>query len=162
MQRLQSKFPAEFDRTSSHKFRASDDVQYAFAYFWFMMEDTARMEAEEFCARNADTDLNGIVTDNEMRTLVSVLKGGQGVVAMDLKKMHDLALNCSIEWNAAAKVSRDSREERVRKLRRGKVVADDDDDHDDDNDVVDADVDPVWRIVRRGGKMLNATCVHDP
>ena len=51
MQHLQAKFPDEFDRTSSHKFRASDDVQYAFAYFWFLMEDTAAFDAQEFCRR---------------------------------------------------------------------------------------------------------------
>jgi UDP-N-acetylglucosamine-lysosomal-enzyme len=51
MQRLQSKFPDDFHRTSSHKFRASDDVQYAFAYFWFLMEDTAEFTGEEFCRR---------------------------------------------------------------------------------------------------------------
>ena len=86
-----------------------------------------------------------------MRNLISVLRGGQGVVAMELKKMHDLALNCSIEWNKAAAAS-DGSSDRVRKLRQGKVVADDDDD-----DVVDVDVDPLWRMIRRDGKLLNAT-----
>ena len=52
MQKLQSKFPAEFERTSSHKFRSSDDVQYAFAYFWFLMEDNAALDAKEFCRRS--------------------------------------------------------------------------------------------------------------
>ena len=51
MQRLQSKFPAEFERTSSHRFRSSDDVQFAFAYFWFLMEDTAEFNEREFCER---------------------------------------------------------------------------------------------------------------
>ena len=48
MQRLQSKFPDDFFRTSSHKFRTSDDVQYAFAYVWFLMEDTAEFTGHEY------------------------------------------------------------------------------------------------------------------
>ncbi len=51
MHRLQSKFPSEFDRTSSHRFRSGDDVQFAFAYFWFLMEDVADFDEREVCER---------------------------------------------------------------------------------------------------------------
>lgn len=35
---MQSIWPAEFAATSSHRFRSSSDIQFAFSYFYYMME----------------------------------------------------------------------------------------------------------------------------
>ena len=44
MAELQSQF--DFDATSSHRFRASNDMQFAFSYFYFLRE--ARRQGMEF------------------------------------------------------------------------------------------------------------------
>jgi hypothetical protein len=67
---------------------------------------------------------------------------------MDLKKTNDLAMNCSIEWNKAADANTWTANGDIRKFLHGKAVSGDDDDD---------DVDPRWRVVRRGGKLVNAT-----
>ena len=36
---VSSRYPSEFDMTSSHKLRSSDDMQFAFSYFYFMMSE---------------------------------------------------------------------------------------------------------------------------
>jgi hypothetical protein len=74
------------------------------------------------------------------------------VSAIELKKMSDLALNCSIEWNKQTGANNWHSDGDVQKFLHGKVVADDDDDD---------DVDPRWRVVKRGGKLVNATHTCD-
>lgn len=34
---LHARWPEEFNRTSSHRFRTGDDMQFAFSYMYFMM-----------------------------------------------------------------------------------------------------------------------------
>jgi hypothetical protein len=38
MEELQATWPAEFDATSSHRFRHPKDMQFSFSYFYFMMQ----------------------------------------------------------------------------------------------------------------------------
>lgn len=44
---LSFRFPKEWDITSSHKVRSSDDMQFAFSYFYFLMGVTRNVTAEE-------------------------------------------------------------------------------------------------------------------
>ena len=55
------RLPSEFDATSSHRFRDSADVQYAFAYFYFLIEGGAQqgLNMEEYWSRELDTDQDG-------------------------------------------------------------------------------------------------------
>lgn len=41
------RFAKEFDVTSSHKLRAGDDMQFAFSYFYFLMEEAKNMTSDD-------------------------------------------------------------------------------------------------------------------
>ena len=58
MQALQEKFPEEFERTSSHKVRTADDMQYAFSYIYFLMNEKQELDIEA-AFENLDTDQSG-------------------------------------------------------------------------------------------------------
>ena len=58
MTELQNTFPEEFDRTSSHKVRSNEDMQFAFSYFYFLMGERRQMVVEEAFAE-LDTDGSG-------------------------------------------------------------------------------------------------------
>lgn len=71
MNKLQASFPDAFDATSSHRFRASDDVQFATAYFFFIVDGGARegFDLASYFTRELDTDGDGVLSENELRTL---------------------------------------------------------------------------------------------
>jgi UDP-N-acetylglucosamine-lysosomal-enzyme len=79
MARLQDTdtFRDAFDATSSHRFRSPRDVQFAFAYFYFVMEGGALqpVDVARFFHDELDTDGDGVLNSNELRTLASVIKG---------------------------------------------------------------------------------------
>lgn len=68
--------------TSKRRFRDPNDVQYAFAFFYWIMEaagaaeDRQGSEMLRFWQRELDADGDGHLNDNELRTLAAVVKGG--------------------------------------------------------------------------------------
>lgn len=72
MSRLQQRFPEEFDRTSSHRIRSSDDMQFAFSYFYFLMSEKHEIQPDEYFDA-FDVDKTGTWSDREIRTLVTHL-----------------------------------------------------------------------------------------
>ena len=75
MQKLQDRWPEEFSSTSARRFRDGDDVQYAFAYFHFLMEGGARegLDVREYFDRELDVDADRVLSANELRTLGSIV-----------------------------------------------------------------------------------------
>ena len=72
---LQEKYPDAFAATSTHRFRATTDVQYAFAYFHFLLEGGARVgiDVEGYFKSELDGDGDGVLNDNEMWTLGAIV-----------------------------------------------------------------------------------------
>lgn len=62
MTRLQTAFPHHFDATSSHRIRSSDDMQFAFAYNYFLMSESQSVNISQVFDR-FDTDGSGYVID---------------------------------------------------------------------------------------------------
>ncbi|XP_006821287.1 N-acetylglucosamine-1-phosphotransferase subunits alpha/beta-like [Saccoglossus kowalevskii] len=58
MKECELSFPEEFDATSSHKIRHSNDMQFAFSYMYFMMGQTIEMSPSEIFDVY-DTDRSG-------------------------------------------------------------------------------------------------------
>lgn len=77
VQSLEERFPKEWDATSSHRFRDPEDIQYAFAYFYWVMEGGAQsgLDMSTYWRRELDTDLDGRLNVNELRTLAAVVHG---------------------------------------------------------------------------------------
>jgi hypothetical protein len=81
MNELQSRWSEQWDATSSHRFRSPDDMQYAFAYYYFVMNrghaaNGARSlpEKRHFLKTAVDTNGDGFLDDNELRTLATIVK----------------------------------------------------------------------------------------
>jgi len=70
---LQSRFPAEFAATSSHRFRDPKDMQYSFSYMYWMVEQSKYLllSRAEFFKKEVDTDGDGVLSSNELRTLAA-------------------------------------------------------------------------------------------
>ncbi|XP_012941088.1 N-acetylglucosamine-1-phosphotransferase subunits alpha/beta [Aplysia californica] len=67
---LQARFPVEWDTTSSHKIRSSTDMQFAFAYYYYLMGVTEPVAVEDVFEQ-MDTDHSGILSDREIRTFAA-------------------------------------------------------------------------------------------
>jgi len=90
---LVARFPQEWEQTSSHRLRSGQDMQYAFAYFYYLMsvEDLFNTD-EEF--GNLDTDGDGLLSVHELRTLISKLYELPTTLD-DWAHFEDILLNCS-------------------------------------------------------------------
>lgn len=60
---LLCRFSWAFDATSAHRFRDAADIQFAFAYFTFIMEGGAQegIDVDTYWQRELDTDMDGYV-----------------------------------------------------------------------------------------------------
>lgn len=65
-----SRFPEEFDKTSFHKVRHSEDMQFAFSYFYYLMSAVQPLNISQIFDE-VDTDQSGILSDREIRTLAT-------------------------------------------------------------------------------------------
>lgn len=73
IERMQTLWRAEFNATSSHQTRASNDMQYAFSYMWFLMSERIPYNFTEVWNTELDMDGDGVLNSNEMRTIASTL-----------------------------------------------------------------------------------------
>ncbi|KAA8580299.1 hypothetical protein FQN60_005834, partial [Etheostoma spectabile] len=64
MQELQDTFPEEFDKTSGHRVRHPEDMQFAFSYFYFLMSAQQQLNVSEVFDQ-IDTDHSGDLTGLE-------------------------------------------------------------------------------------------------
>ncbi|XP_011495372.1 PREDICTED: N-acetylglucosamine-1-phosphotransferase subunits alpha/beta [Ceratosolen solmsi marchali] len=67
---MQKKFSREFDKTSSHRLRNPEDMQFAFSYFYFLLSEKRLVSAEEIFDA-FDTDKSQTWSDREIRTLLA-------------------------------------------------------------------------------------------
>ncbi|XP_035209281.1 N-acetylglucosamine-1-phosphotransferase subunits alpha/beta-like isoform X2 [Stegodyphus dumicola] len=72
MSRLTERFSAAFDVTSSHKIRSSNDMQFSFSYYYYLMSEIESVEVEEIFDM-FDTDKSGTWSDREIRTVLTRL-----------------------------------------------------------------------------------------
>jgi hypothetical protein len=70
---LQAKWEAQFNATSSHRFRQSNDMQYAFTYFYYLMSRPVNFSLPDYFA-SVDRDASGALDLNEMRTIATQLR----------------------------------------------------------------------------------------
>lgn len=77
MEELQTVWPGEWNATSAHRFRSPTDMQYSFAYYHYLFNrrKVQTPDLRRYFSAVVDTDNNGIVSENEMRTLVAIMVG---------------------------------------------------------------------------------------
>lgn len=93
MQELQDMFPHEFDKTSAHRVRHSEDMQFAFSYFYFLMSAQQQLNVSEVFDE-IDTDHSGILSDREIRTLATRIHE-LPLSLQDLTSLEQMLINCS-------------------------------------------------------------------
>ncbi|XP_054165085.1 N-acetylglucosamine-1-phosphotransferase subunits alpha/beta-like [Oppia nitens] len=69
MDRLQNTFRHHFEITSSHKIRSSDDMQFAFAYNYYLMSETRDVNLTQVF-NDFDVDHSGSWSISEIRTVI--------------------------------------------------------------------------------------------
>ncbi|NXG72513.1 GNPTA phosphotransferase, partial [Baryphthengus martii] len=93
MQELQDMFPEEFDKTSFHKVRHSEDMQFAFSYFYYLMSAVQPLNVSQIFDE-VDTDQSGILSDREIRTLATRIHE-LPLSLQDLTGLEQMLINCS-------------------------------------------------------------------
>ncbi|XP_060101604.1 N-acetylglucosamine-1-phosphotransferase subunits alpha/beta isoform X2 [Heteronotia binoei] len=93
MQELQDLFPEEFDKTSFHKVRHSEDMQFAFSYFYYLMSAVQALNISQVFDE-VDTDMSGILSDREIRTLATRIHE-LPLSLQDLTGLEQMLINCS-------------------------------------------------------------------
>ncbi|XP_042324994.1 N-acetylglucosamine-1-phosphotransferase subunits alpha/beta isoform X2 [Sceloporus undulatus] len=93
MQELQDLFPEEFDKTSFHKVRHSEDMQFAFSYFYYLMSAVQPLNISQVFDE-VDTDKSGILSDREIRTLATRIHE-LPLSLQDLTGLEHMLINCS-------------------------------------------------------------------
>ncbi len=73
VQDLREKWPEEFHRTSSHRFRHPHDLQYAFLYMNYI-KNQRHIAPEKLLDNFIDVNRNGKVDETEMRSTIDKLK----------------------------------------------------------------------------------------
>lgn len=69
---MQDKFNSEFTKTSAHRVRSPQDMQFAFSYFYYLTSEKRQASTGEIFDK-FDTDKSGTWSDREIRTLLSRL-----------------------------------------------------------------------------------------
>uniref|UniRef100_A0A667ZDA9 N-acetylglucosamine-1-phosphotransferase subunits alpha/beta n=1 Tax=Myripristis murdjan TaxID=586833 RepID=A0A667ZDA9_9TELE len=93
MQELQDTFPEEFDKTSAHRVRHSEDMQFAFSYFYFLMSALQQLNVSQVFDE-IDTDHSGVLSDREIRTLATRIHE-LPLSLQDLTSLEQMLINCS-------------------------------------------------------------------
>nr|XP_061809459.1 N-acetylglucosamine-1-phosphotransferase subunits alpha/beta-like [Nerophis lumbriciformis] len=93
MQELQDTFPQEFQKTSSHHLRHSDDMQFAFSYYYFLMSVTQQANISAVFD-TADQDRSGFLSGSEIQALATrIFK--QPLKPQDLTTLENQLVDCS-------------------------------------------------------------------
>ncbi|CAG5927464.1 N-acetylglucosamine-1-phosphotransferase subunits alpha/beta [Menidia menidia] len=93
MQELQDTFPEEFDKTSGHRVRHPEDMQFAFSYFYFLMSAQQHLNVSDVFDE-IDTDHSGVLSDREIRTLATRIHE-LPLSLQDLTGLEQMLINCS-------------------------------------------------------------------
>lgn len=93
MQDLQDLYPAEFDKTSAHKVRHSEDMQFAFSFFYYLMSAIQPLNISQIF-HEVDTDGSEVLSDREIRTLATRIHQ-LPLSLQDLTGLEHMLINCS-------------------------------------------------------------------
>lgn len=77
MEELQARFPEQWAATSSHRFRHGQDMQFGFAYFYYLQHRavTADLDWDALWRDEVDVDHSGYLDENELLTLAAMANG---------------------------------------------------------------------------------------
>ncbi len=90
VQEMQDIWANEWNTTSSHRFRSQKDMQFAFSYYYYVIHRhlIQDIDVKRFISENVDTNKDGLIDDNEFRTLTAIARS-------DIYALHNCTLNAS-------------------------------------------------------------------
>ena len=94
MEELQGRWPQLYDATSQHRFRHPRDMQMAFAYFYFLMNEPADFDLGRLWREQLDWDGDGRLSEREVQ-LMAVFIAGKRCRDRDVDELRRLLLNVS-------------------------------------------------------------------
>lgn len=97
MTELQAKYSEQFDKTSSHRLRNSEDMQYSFSYFYYLIGEKTVIPVSTIF-NEMDTDKSGILSVRELRTLLVRLKGVP-LTASVINDFEAVLKDCALKYN---------------------------------------------------------------
>jgi len=88
VQEMQNAWETEWNATSSNKFRSRKDMQYSFSYYYYMLNrhTIQEIDVKKIIHEQVDTDGDGLINDNEFRTLTALAHA-------DIEVLHNCTLN---------------------------------------------------------------------
>ena len=75
MAELQSRWSEQYDATSSHRFRDARDMQLAFSYYYYVMNEPAPLELQRLWTDKLDWDGDGQLSEQEIRHMAVYIAG---------------------------------------------------------------------------------------
>ena len=96
MRDLQARWPDEWNATSSHRFRSGRDMQYSFAYYYYVMsrERNTPLDQLHFLRTAVDSDGDGFLDEREMHTLAAIVHNKSPKLE-DIAALRECAFNSS-------------------------------------------------------------------
>ena len=94
MEEVQARWPSHYDATSSHRFRHPGDMQMAFTYAYYLMNEPAPFDLDALWREQLDWDGDGRLSDREVR-LMAYYIAGQRCRDEDVHDLHALLANAS-------------------------------------------------------------------
>lgn len=94
---MQATWPDQWNATSSHRFRSSEDMQYAFSYFYYLIHQPRPFDVDEEFAENVDVDGDGTLNRNEVRVFAVMLYGKTARISDgDVSELEEYLKNCTL------------------------------------------------------------------
>ena len=75
MAELQSRWSEQYDVTSSHRFRDARDMQMAFSYYYYIMNEPAPFDLQRLWSEKLDWDGDGQLSEQEIRLMAIYIAG---------------------------------------------------------------------------------------
>lgn len=103
MEEVYKKWEKEFNITSSNRFRSSNDMQYTFTYFYYLMHQGTKYDTYKFFSEKLDRNNDGVLDDYEIRLLAFILfkagvkKEKLSELKMDYIRNHNLSIEIGNE-----------------------------------------------------------------
>ena len=89
---MRSVFGKQWEQTSSHRFRQENDLQFAFAYYHFLISERQMFDVDAIFSE-FDTDRSGSWSDREIRTLLTRIHS-LPLLSSDVQEFHDFIIHC--------------------------------------------------------------------
>ncbi|KAL9654864.1 hypothetical protein ABK040_008656 [Willaertia magna] len=96
MEELQNKWKNYFTITSSNRFRSSNDMQYSFTYFYYLMHEGIEYNSLNYFNENIDTNLDNELSDYEIRNICNLMLNK---LSINIDKVKELYNNITITYN---------------------------------------------------------------